>query len=110
MRRIWGEFVSIDLKKRTGTFRKEGTDKRMPFTVLPYAELPHHAAFGDLQDFRIGVRAIVRMHEAIVSAKMQGNLGKGTVQLDIEGKKLAALSSARLWLCFPEKTAKETTL
>ena len=35
----------------------------MPFTVLPYAELLHHASFGDLQDFRIGVRAIFRMHE-----------------------------------------------
>ncbi len=64
MRRIWGELVSIDLKTRTGTFRKEGTDELMPFTVLPYAELLHHAAFGDLQDFRIGVRAIFRMHEA----------------------------------------------
>jgi hypothetical protein len=64
MRRIWGELVSIDLNKRTGTFRKEGTDELMPFTVLPYAELLHHAAFGDLQDFRIGVRAIFRMHEA----------------------------------------------
>ena len=110
MRRIWGELMSIDLKTRTGTFRKEGTGKRMPFTELPYAELLQHAAFGELQDFRIGVRAIVRMHEAIVSAKMQGNLGKVTVQLDIEGKKLAAPSSARLWLRFPEKTAKETIM
>jgi hypothetical protein len=64
MRRIWGELVSVDLKTRTGTFRKEGTDELMPFTVLPYAELLHHAAFGDLQDLRIGVRAIFRMHEA----------------------------------------------
>ncbi len=64
MRRIWGELVSIDLATRTGTFRKEGTDEIMSFTVLPYAELLHHAAFGDLQDFRIGVRAIFRMHEA----------------------------------------------
>ena len=64
MRRIWGELVSMDLKTRTGTFRKEGTDEIMPFTVLPYAELYHQAAFGDLQDFRIGVRAIFRMHEA----------------------------------------------
>ena len=64
MRRIWGELVSIDLKTRTGTFRKEGTDEIMPFNVLPYAELLHHASFGDLQDFRIGVRAIFRMHEA----------------------------------------------
>ena len=64
MRRIWGELISIDLAKRTGKFRKEGTDEVMSFTVLPYAELLHHAAFGDLQDFRIGVRAIFRMHEA----------------------------------------------
>jgi len=64
MRRIWGELISIDLATRTGKFRKEGTDEVMGFTVLPYAELLHHAAFGDLQDFRIGVRAIFRMHEA----------------------------------------------
>ncbi len=64
MRRIWGELVSVDLATRTGKFRKEGTDEIMNFTVLPYAELLHHAAFGDLQDFRIGVRAIFRMHEA----------------------------------------------
>ena len=64
MRRIWGELISIDLAARTGKFRKEGTDEVMSFTVLPYAELLHHAAFGDLQDFRIGVRAIFRMHEA----------------------------------------------
>ena len=35
----------------------------MSFTVLPYAALLHHAAFGDLQDFRIGERAIFRLHE-----------------------------------------------
>jgi hypothetical protein len=64
MRRIWGELISIDLATRTGKFRKEGTDEVMSFTVLPYAELLHHAAFGDLQDFRPGVRAIFRMHEA----------------------------------------------
>ena len=63
MRRIWGELVSMDLNTRTGTFRKEGTDEVMKFNVLPYAELLHHAAFGDLQDFRIGERAIFRMHE-----------------------------------------------
>jgi hypothetical protein len=63
MRRLWGELVSVDLKTRTGTFRKESTDEIMPFNVLPYAELLHHAAFGDLQDFRIGERAIFRMHE-----------------------------------------------
>ena len=63
MRRIWGELVSIDLKTRTGTFRNEGDDAVMPFIVLPYAELLHHAARGDLQDFRIGERAIFRLHE-----------------------------------------------
>lgn len=64
MRRIWGELVSIDFATRTGTFRNESTDEIMPFTVLPYAELLHHANFGDLQDFRIGGRAIFRLHEA----------------------------------------------
>jgi hypothetical protein len=64
MRRIWGELISIDFATRSGKFRKEGTDEVMSFTVLPYAELYHHAAFGDLQDFRTGVRAIFRMHEA----------------------------------------------
>ena len=63
MRRIWGELVSLDLKTRTGTFRKDGTDEILSFTVLPYAELLHHATFGDLQDFRIGERAIFRLHE-----------------------------------------------
>lgn len=63
MRRIWGELVSLDCKTRTGTFRKESTDELISFTVLPYAELLHHAAFGDLQDFRIGERAIFRLHE-----------------------------------------------
>jgi len=63
MRRIWGELVSIDLKTRTGTFRNESTEEIMPFTVLPYAELLHHAALGDLQDFRITERAIFRLHQ-----------------------------------------------
>ena len=63
MRRIWGELVSVDLKTRTGTFRNESNDEILSFTVLPYAELLHHAAFGDLQDFKIGERAIFRMHE-----------------------------------------------
>lgn len=63
MRRIWGELVSVDLKTRTGTFRNESNDEPMPFTVLPYAELLHHAAFGDLDDYKIGERAIFRMHE-----------------------------------------------
>jgi hypothetical protein len=63
MRRIWGELVSVDLATRTGTFRKDGTDQLMSFTVMPYAELLHHATLGDLQDFRIGERAIFRLHE-----------------------------------------------
>lgn len=63
MRRIWGELISLDLKTRTGKFRKEGTDDVLSFTVLPYAELLHHATYGDLQDFRVGERAIFRLHE-----------------------------------------------
>ena len=30
---------------------------------MPYAELLHHATSGDLQDFRVGERAIFRLHE-----------------------------------------------
>lgn len=63
MRRPWGELISIDFATRTGKFRKDGTDEIIPFTVLPYAELLHHAAFGDLQDFKVGERAIFRLHE-----------------------------------------------
>jgi hypothetical protein len=63
MHRIWGELLTIDFKTRTGTFRNEGNEQVMPFIVLPYAELLHHAAFGDLQDFRISERAIFRMHQ-----------------------------------------------
>jgi hypothetical protein len=63
MRRPWGELVSLDLKTRTGKFRKDGTDEIISFTVLPYAELLHHATFGDLQDFRVGERAIFRLHQ-----------------------------------------------
>ena len=63
MRRIWGELVSIDPKTRTGRFRNESDDTVMPFTVMPYAELLHHAARGDLQDFKVGERAIFRLHE-----------------------------------------------
>ena len=39
MRRIGGELVSVDLKTRTGTFRKEGTNEIISFTMLPYAAL-----------------------------------------------------------------------
>lgn len=63
MRRIWGELMSVDPKTRTGKFRNEGNDEVMEFTVMPYAELLHHAAFGDLHDYRVGERAIFRMHE-----------------------------------------------
>jgi hypothetical protein len=63
MRRIWGELISIDAATRTGKFRNEGDDSVMGFTVMPYAELLHHAANGDLQDFRVGERAIFRLHE-----------------------------------------------
>lgn len=62
MRRPWGELVSLDLKTRTGTFRNESTDQVMPFIVMPYAELLHHATLGDLQDYRVGERAIFRLH------------------------------------------------
>ena len=62
MRRIWGELISIDLATRTGTFRNESTDEVMSFTVMPYAELLHHATLGDLQDFKVGERAIFRLH------------------------------------------------
>ncbi|PAW84005.1 MAG: hypothetical protein B9S33_12660 [Pedosphaera sp. Tous-C6FEB] len=63
MRRPWGELISLDLATRTGKFRNESDDSVMSFTVMPYAELLHHAASGDLQDFRIGERAIFRLHE-----------------------------------------------
>jgi hypothetical protein len=63
MRRPWGELISLDPATRTGKFRNESTDEVMSFTVMPYAELLHHAANGDLQDFRVGERAIFRLHE-----------------------------------------------
>lgn len=63
MRRPWGELISLDLATRTGKFRNESDDSVMSFTVMPYAELLHHAASGDLQDFRVGERAIFRLHE-----------------------------------------------
>ena len=63
MRRPWGELISLDLATRTGKFRNESDDAVMSFTVMPYAELLHHATNGDLQDFRVGERAIFRLHE-----------------------------------------------
>lgn len=63
MQRPWGELVSMDLATRTGTFRKDGSDEIVKFTVMPYSELLHHATFGDLEDFRVGERAIFRLHE-----------------------------------------------
>ena len=63
MQRPWGELISLDLEKRTGKFRKESTDEVISFAAMPYAELLHHATNGDLQDFRVGERAIFRLHE-----------------------------------------------
>lgn len=63
MRRVWGELIKLDLKTRTGSFRNESNDEIETFTVLPYAELLHHATFGDLQDFTVGERAIFRLHQ-----------------------------------------------
>ncbi len=63
MQRPWGELISIDMATRTGKFRRENNDEVVSFTVMPYAELLHHATNGDLQDFRIGERAIFRLHE-----------------------------------------------
>ena len=62
MRRTWGELISLDLATRTGKFRNESTDEVMSFTVMPFAELLHHATLGDLQDFKSGERAIFRLH------------------------------------------------
>ena len=63
MQRPWGELISLDLATRTGKFRREGNDEVLSFTVMPYAELLHHATHGDLQDFRVGERVIFRLHE-----------------------------------------------
>ncbi len=63
MQRPWGELISLDLATRTGKFRRESNDEVVSFTVMPYAELLHHATNGDLQDFRVGERAIFRLHE-----------------------------------------------
>jgi hypothetical protein len=62
MRRPWGEVISIDLATRTGKFRNESNDEVMSFTALPYAEMLHHAAFGDLSDYKVGERVIFRLH------------------------------------------------
>src|SRR5690349_6114871 len=43
MQRPWGELISLDLVTRTGKFRRESTDEVVTFTVMPYAELLHHA-------------------------------------------------------------------
>ena len=63
MRRIWGELLTLDVETRTGTFRAEHNNEIFHFTAMPYAEMLHHATFGDLSDFTIGERAIFRMHE-----------------------------------------------
>ena len=62
MRRMWGELVSVDVETATGTFRNEGEDKIYRFEVMPYAEMLHHATKGQLSDFKIGERAIFRLH------------------------------------------------
>jgi hypothetical protein len=62
MRRPWGEVISIDPATRTGKFRNESNDEVMSFTALPYAEMLHHATFGDLSDFKVGERVIFRLH------------------------------------------------
>jgi hypothetical protein len=61
-RRPWGELISLDLNTRTGTFRNEANDEVQSFIIMPYAELLHHATPGDLQDYRVGERAIFRLH------------------------------------------------
>ncbi len=63
MRRPWGELISLDPVTRTGKFRREDNDEVASFTILPYAALKHHAAYGDLQDFRVSERLIFRLHE-----------------------------------------------
>ena len=63
MRRMWGELISLDMKTRTGKFRSESDDEVRTFTIMPYAELLHHASFGDLQDYQVVERAIFRLHE-----------------------------------------------
>jgi hypothetical protein len=62
MRRIWGELISVDLETRSGTFRAESEDKVYRFSAMPYAEMLHHGTNGDLSDFKVGERAIFRMH------------------------------------------------
>lgn len=63
MRRLWGELISLDLATRTGKFRKMDDDVVYEFVVMPYAELLHHAAQGDLQDYIPTERALFRLHE-----------------------------------------------
>lgn len=63
MQRPWGELINLDQQTRTGKFRRENNDEIVTFTVMPYAELLHHATLGDLQDYRVGERAIFRLHE-----------------------------------------------
>lgn len=62
MRRIWGELLTIDPQTRKGTFQAEHNDEVFEFCAMPYAEMLHHAANGDISDFRIGERAIFRLH------------------------------------------------
>jgi hypothetical protein len=62
MRRIWGELLSIDPETRKGKFQAEHNDEVFEFCAMPYAEMLHHAANGDITDFKIGERAIFRLH------------------------------------------------
>ncbi len=63
MRRLWGELISLDPVTRTGKFRKMDDDVVYEFVVMPYAELLHHAAQGDLQEYLPTERALFRLHE-----------------------------------------------
>ena len=62
MRRIWGELLTLDPVTRKGTFQAEHNDEVFEFCAMPYAEMLHHATNGDISDFKIGERAIFRLH------------------------------------------------
>jgi len=63
MERPWGELISLNLADRTGKFRRESNGEIVEFSVMPYAELVRYVSLGDLQDFRVGERAVFRIHE-----------------------------------------------
>lgn len=62
-RLIFGELLALDPQTQTGSFRNENNGEITPFNVLPYAVLQHYAAFGEMQDFRVGERALFRLHQ-----------------------------------------------